>query len=105
MSDLLFEHYDTAAQDYRAGWDDARIAKESGLSETFVAQRRSADYGPISPPKSVVVNEAAGMAEKIKQVAKDVADVARGLEGRAKVLLDEAERLSSVLKNLTKKVS
>lgn len=103
MSDLLFEHYDLTAQDYKSGWDDARIAKESGLSEQFVSTRRASDYGPVSPPKKAIMREAAGMAEKIRQMSKGFLDVATVLERDSQVLLGEATRLEAILAEESKK--
>lgn len=104
MSDLLFDNYDLGAQDYKPGWDDARIAKESGMSEAFVAQRRAADYGPVSPPRKAVVRECAGMAAKIRLLAREVSEQAGVLKQRSDSLLMEADRLATLLSTEAEKL-
>lgn len=44
---LIEEHYDRARKAYRAGWDDERIAKETGLALGVVQERRERDFGPL----------------------------------------------------------
>lgn len=44
---MLGEYYDKARKTYAEGWDDARIAKEAGLSPVVVAERREKDFGPL----------------------------------------------------------
>lgn len=91
MSDLLFEHYDMSARDYKPGWTDARIAKEVGLSEVFVAQRRAADYGPISPPKPDMLEYASNaMFVFYNKFAELVA--------RAKELQNDSENILTMVK-------
>lgn len=44
---LLQDGYDHAAKNYKPGWSDERIAKESGLSLPEVKRRREHDFGPL----------------------------------------------------------
>lgn len=83
MSDLLFEAYDLTARDYRSGWSDARIARESGLSETFVAQRRAADYGPIPPPAPPILDVAHSRLSAASATLRDVSESAAALRAKA----------------------
>lgn len=87
MSDLLFEHYDLSAQNYKDGWDDKRIATEAGLSETFVAQRRSADYGPIKPKKPPAAKQARAALVHLDVLLKSVISRSQALESEAKKAL------------------
>lgn len=105
MSDLLFDHYDITAQDYKPGWDDAKIAKESGLSEQFVSQRRASDYGPCSPPRKALMAEASGMSSKVVAMLKELSELAGNLQKRSGILLTEAERLAGILSDEAKKAS
>lgn len=93
MSDLLFEHYDLSARDYKPGWTDARIAKESGLSETFVSQRRASDYGPISPPKPPILQAASAAVGHVVTSMRDIASTAEALKAKSDALTRQAERL------------
>jgi hypothetical protein len=93
MSDLLFEHYDLSARDYKPGWTDARIAKEAGLSEVFVAQRRAADYGPISPPKPPILQNASNAVGHMATAIRDIAASAGALQTKSEALIKTAERL------------
>lgn len=47
---LLEEQYDETNKCYRSGWDDARIASESGASKAHVAEQRETYFGPPGMP-------------------------------------------------------
>ena len=103
MSDLLFEHYDLTARDYKYGWDDARVAKESGLSEQFVAQRRAQDYGPCSPPKRAIMLELSGMASKVLAKADYALSQFDLLRKEVEIIRSEAKRISDMASDEAKK--
>ena len=105
MSDLLFDHYDVSAQDYRDGWDDARIAKESGLSETFVTQRRASDYGPVKPKKPAAIKQANTALANSQSILRDLASRAHAMETIASqaLIIVEAALAAIVLENTSKK--
>lgn len=44
---ILGDAYDPMRKNYKEGWSDERIAKETGLSPDFVAKRREVDFGPV----------------------------------------------------------
>ena len=79
--------------DYKPGWTDARIAKEAGLSEVFVAQRRAADYGPISPPKPPILQNASNAVGHMATAIRDIAASAGALQTKSEALIKTAERL------------
>jgi ribosome-binding protein aMBF1 (putative translation factor) len=80
---LLEDAYDRAAENYKPGWSDARVAKEVGLSEALVATRRAADFGGLTPPKprlaedveakaSILLAQVDGVAAKLAEVTKSL---------------------------------
>ena len=91
MSDLLFDHYDLGTQDYKEGWSDKRIADESGLSEVFVAQRRSQDYGPIVPPKPSPTMVASAALNHVVVLMKDLSSRANAIKIESEKILKIAE--------------
>lgn len=50
---LLSEHFDPDAGRFAAGWDDARIGKETGLAEEAVRDYRLAGFGEIKEPPEI----------------------------------------------------
>ncbi|MFG1370717.1 hypothetical protein V5F32_00910 [Xanthobacter oligotrophicus] len=67
---LIEEHYDRARKAYRAGWDDERIAKETGLALPVVQERRERDFGPL-----VVDTTREELAAALDGLEADLADV------------------------------
>jgi hypothetical protein len=55
MHRLLAEHFDGDEGRFSEGWDDERIAKESGMSVTHVAEVRSVAYGDIKEPEEITL--------------------------------------------------
>lgn len=53
MFRLLSDNFDTEAGRFEPGWDDARIAKETGLSPDVVAEFRRAGFGEIKEAPEV----------------------------------------------------
>lgn len=49
----LEENFDEQTKRYRSGWSDARVAKETGASETFVASTRRAAFGELAEDPAV----------------------------------------------------
>lgn len=47
MFQLLDDHFDADKGMFATGWDDARIARETGLAESHIVKTREAAYGPI----------------------------------------------------------
>lgn len=92
MSDLLFDHYDLSAQDYKEGWDDKRVAQESGLSEAFVSQRRAADYGPVKPKKPPAAKIALNALSNSQVALKDLIARAGAMEAKGRELLALVDR-------------
>lgn len=99
MSDLLFDHYDLSMQDYKDGWDDARIAKESGLSENFVAQRRAADYGPAKPKKPPAIKQAQTSLTQSYNILRDLISRVQAIEVKAKEALTIVEGALTTIAN------
>lgn len=44
---VLEDAYDRERKAYKTGWDDARVAQETGLSPAEVSARRERDFGPL----------------------------------------------------------
>ena len=105
MSDLLFEHYDLARRDYKAGWSDERVAKDAGLSVEFPAQRRAQDYGPASPPRPPILVDVTRRAEMLITTIKDVSSRVTALQARADEALKEIETIQSLVAAELKKNS
>lgn len=53
MHQLLSLHFDEEAGKFADGWDDERIAKDSGLSPTHVAEVRVIAYGELKEPEEL----------------------------------------------------
>ncbi|MCW2275094.1 hypothetical protein GJ654_10200 [Rhodoblastus acidophilus] len=72
----LDEGYDRAGQDYKPGYSDERIAKETGLAVEFVRARRESDFGPIRDPKAVALigglNDLGGLAIEFRALSARV---------------------------------
>lgn len=54
MHRLLTEHFDADDGVYSEGWDDDRVAKESGMSASHVAEVRNLAYGELKEPDELV---------------------------------------------------
>jgi hypothetical protein len=53
MHQLLTMHFDGDAGIYGEGWNDERIAKESGISVTYVTEVRGIAYGDLKEPEEI----------------------------------------------------
>lgn len=79
---LLGEYYDKARKTYAEGWDDARVAREAGLSPVVVAERRERDFGPL-----------------VKDTTRE------DLKGTLRVLTEETSELETLLRSAERAVS
>jgi hypothetical protein len=79
MFALLDEHFDTEEGAFEQGWSDAKIAKDTGLSESVVTQAREAAYGPIKV-NPALLSAGREVAELRAKMAKDLADLAGMIE-------------------------
>lgn len=68
--ELIALAFDLANGIYKDGYSDARIAKETGLSEDWVARRREDEFGPLKEPDELAAlrAELVGAAQTIAQV-------------------------------------
>jgi AraC-like DNA-binding protein len=87
---MLEEHYDEAKNCYRAGYSDAKIAKESGASEPHVRDTREKYFGPIGEPAEVRALKAE-LAKLSDEFATQIATFQRRLD-------EAGNRLASVCK-------
>ena len=53
MHQLLNLHFDVDEGRFAEGWDDARIAKESGMAPTHVTEVRNLAYGELKEPEEI----------------------------------------------------
>jgi len=47
---ILEDNFDSGVGQYLHGYDDARVAKETGISEAAVKEYRTAAFGKLKPP-------------------------------------------------------
>lgn len=55
MHQLLTLNFDTDEGRFAEGWDDERVAKESGMSLTYVVEVRNIAYGEIKEPEEITL--------------------------------------------------
>lgn len=102
---LLDSHFDEDKGRYREDWSDAKVAKDTGLAETVVAQHREAAYGPIKPNMEIVgagkeladlrlylANEFADLTKLFEQTKRDAEDRIGSLETKISRYLKGAAR-------------
>jgi len=67
---LLDDHFDVPTGRYEAGWSDAKIAEETGLSAQFVAEIREAHCGPLrgDPEVDALKSEVATIKAMLNEV-------------------------------------
>lgn len=53
MFSLLTTHFDTELGQYASDWNDARIAKETGIAPELVIEFRRAGFGEIKEPSEI----------------------------------------------------
>ena len=75
----IVSYFNVAEGRYEDGWSDARIAKETGLPEDFVAKRRNEDFGPIKEPK-----EFAELRAEAKSLASEIGKLQAKLDAMVK---------------------
>lgn len=97
---LLDDKYDRATKRYKGDYSDARVAKETGLAEAVVAERRNKDFGPvITAPSAAELAMAAAECGAGLQRVIDAAEAVQkaAMDATAKVqayarLVDQAGR-------------
>lgn len=72
---ILGDYFDAAKGRYRDGWSDARVARETGLSEAMVKSRRESDFGKLKDRRG---ETAVADALKAFDIAINMADAAGG---------------------------
>lgn len=60
---ILEDNFDAGEGQYLHGYDDARVAKETGISETAVKEYRTSAFGKLKPPTEL---------HKVKQELADL---------------------------------
>lgn len=76
---LLTDHFDTDAGAYATGWDDAKVAKDTGIATSAVVAYREAGFGPLKePPELKAIADEIGALESImaETFATFTADIA-----------------------------
>lgn len=85
---LIEEHYDRGRKAYGAGWDDERIAKETGLALSVVQERRERDFGPLV--KDTTLDD---LRQALKQVLTEVDAAGDSLQAAAANMTEATSRL------------
>lgn len=85
MHRLLDDHFDGERGTYDADWDDARVARESGLAVTEVGRTRDVAYGRLVDAAALAATDAI-KAERAR-CAKEFSDM--------REMVDALERLTS----------
>lgn len=85
MHRLLDDHFDGERGMYDADWDDARVARESGLAVTEVGRTRDVAYGRLVDAAALAATDAI-KAERAR-CAKEFSDM--------REMVDALERLTS----------
>lgn len=99
---MLEDAYDRDKRDYRAGWDDERVARETRLSVSVVRARREQDFGPLAPAPSAdeLRAQVAKLADAMRRrhagrsLGHDLARIARDLSGLAERVRDDEAAFS-----------
>ncbi|MBL9102146.1 MAG: hypothetical protein JNL82_14375 [Myxococcales bacterium] len=100
LHQLLAEHFngDGNFGTYDEGWDDKRVAKDSGLAVTEVARVRDVAYGRIKDP--ILARVEAAITEEKQRAAREFAEL-RDLITAAET--GHAERLSALERQLAER--
>lgn len=90
MHRLLDDHFDVAKGCFAADWNDARVAKETGIAESMVGEYRKAAFGELRMPteiealqrdlaalSSLALESRAEFDQQLAQLRARVAEVAR----------------------------
>ena len=95
----LAEAYDGAKRDYRPGWTDERIARETKASIGVVIDRRERDFGPLPPPKPDYLAEIGEIARPLPADIADILSTIQSLQDKTRVLAEKARRICVVASN------
>lgn len=66
----LEDYYDDVHKQYRSGYSDETVAKETGASPEFVRSIREADFGPLGPP-----SELDALKLEVIQLGREVGEI------------------------------
>ncbi|MFG1376137.1 hypothetical protein [Xanthobacter autotrophicus] len=88
---LIEEHYDRARKAYRAGWDDDRIARETGLALPVVQERRERDFGPL-----VVDTTREDLEATLGVLAGEIAELTTLIRAAEQAISSSQARLRSI---------
>lgn len=93
---ILSDAYDRTKKTFKLGWDDERVARETGLAVSVVEERRERDFGPLTT---------AGLPEDLV-AAVDAADKAMVALAGAHVAFNAAmERATKAHAEMTRLVA
>lgn len=99
----LDDAYDTTVKNYREGWSDERIARETGLSIEFVTKRREQDFGPVKIDTTLKDYETARKALAI--ASEQFSNAQQRLAGVTADFVKAAQNLRSAADKLAQKKS
>lgn len=88
---LLEDKYDRARKAYAPGYDDARVAEETGLALAVVQERRERDFGPL-----VVDTTREDLEATLGVLAGEIAEFTTLLRAAEQVLSGAQARLRSL---------
>lgn len=92
---ILSDRYDKARKAYVAGWDDARVARETGLALPVVQERREHDFGPL-----VVGPTLGDIRGELHKLHGEIGEVRIALRTSIELLLRVVERENKVAEML-----
>lgn len=75
---LLEDHFDDEKRLYREGWSDARVAKETGASESFVTSTRAMAFGDLAEDPKITA-----LRDDIQLATMELDDCRKRLDGLA----------------------
>lgn len=88
---LLEDQYDEANKRYRPGWDDEKVAKETGAAKAHVAATREQYFGPAGEPEQVAQLRADLLAME-RQIHSTISALDTGLAAMKKRFNDECRK-------------
>lgn len=97
---MIDEKFDIERGIYRDGYSDSRVATETGVAESWVAQRREEEFGPLKTPP-----EFAEVFEKLDAFQRSLdefnAEMVRENAARSKNVTDLREGLATLRREVT----
>lgn len=93
---LLEEHFDDKKRLYQDGWSDARVAKDTGASEAYVAAVRKGAFGELAedPKVSALRGEIETLSTEIGCLRIDIVEKLKTLDTKAAKLQERVTRSS-----------